>query len=115
MTEAKRARHREYMRRRYQTDPLHRIKQQARNAVGRALKAGKITREPCDECRSLLSEAHHEDYGKPLEIVWLCRKCHEERHGGAGCHGSTPSKDRQHATSCESLAAATDLVAGVGR
>lgn len=25
-------------------------------------------------------QAHHEDYDKPLEIIWLCQKCHHDWH-----------------------------------
>lgn len=24
-------------------------------------------------------DAHHEDYSKPLEVIWLCRPCHKEK------------------------------------
>jgi hypothetical protein len=26
----------------------------------------------------------HPDYDKPLEIVWLCKRCHNELHNGSG-------------------------------
>jgi excinuclease UvrABC ATPase subunit len=25
-------------------------------------------------------EAHHEDYRRPLEVTWLCTRCHGNRH-----------------------------------
>ena len=37
----------------------------------------------CDVCGSDKSvDAHHEDYTKPLEVDWLCRKCHIQLHRG---------------------------------
>lgn len=32
----------------------------------------------CGEEKEL--QAHHEDYSKPLEIIWLCAKCHSALH-----------------------------------
>lgn len=66
--------HREYMRNRYNTDPVHRQKHLARVATKRMAK------EPCSKCGSLEAEKHHDDYTKPLEVVWLCRSCHLELH-----------------------------------
>jgi hypothetical protein len=52
----------------------------AHNAVARAIKNGRLTRMPCVRCNKLKTEAHHEDYDKPLDIVWLCCVCHNQRH-----------------------------------
>jgi hypothetical protein len=46
------------------------------------VKKGNIKRKPCVVCGDVNSFAHHEDYTKPLEVVWLCRKHHREKHGG---------------------------------
>ena len=27
--------------------------------------------------------AHHENYDKPLEVIWLCRRCHYLKHHGS--------------------------------
>jgi hypothetical protein len=48
--------------------------------VGNALRDSKLFKTPCIVCGSLKSEAHHEDYSKPLEVIWLCRRHHMERH-----------------------------------
>ena len=50
------------------------------NAVTRAIRSGVIVRQPCCKCSSLKSLAHHEDYDKPLDVVWLCQPCHKQRH-----------------------------------
>ena len=50
------------------------------NAVARALRAGTLVRQPCVRCQDPKSEAHHEDYDKPLDVVWLCSVCHKQRH-----------------------------------
>lgn len=55
-------------------------KTKARLIVNKTIKRGILTRKPCEKCGKEKSEAHHEDYNKPLEIVWLCKKHHTERH-----------------------------------
>ena len=55
-------------------------KTKARNAISNALRDGLIVRKPCERCSHPKSEAHHDDYSKPLEVIWLCNKHHRERH-----------------------------------
>jgi ribosomal protein S27AE len=52
----------------------------AHNAVARALKAGKLVRQPCIRCGEQKSIAHHEDYDYSLKVMWLCQPCHKQRH-----------------------------------
>lgn len=34
----------------------------------------------CERCGSTAEHRHHPDYGHPLEVVFLCRKCHNAIH-----------------------------------
>lgn len=52
----------------------------AHNAVARAIRKGSLIRCSCQRCGNPKSVAHHEDYDKPLEIMWLCEPCHKQRH-----------------------------------
>ena len=52
----------------------------ARNKVRYAIKVGKLQRKPCETCGEAPSFAHHENYGKPLDVNWFCRKHHQEKH-----------------------------------
>ncbi|MBW7392000.1 hypothetical protein [Escherichia coli] len=60
----------------------HRQRQQARWSVKRAIKSGKLCRPTtCQKCNSKCHpDAHHCDYSKPLEVMWLCKACHVEWH-----------------------------------
>ena len=49
--------------------------------VSNAIRYGKLTRKSCEICGNEKSHAHHNDYSKPLEIEWLCHKCHWQKHG----------------------------------
>jgi len=41
------------------------------------LKAGLVKPDKCEVCNeSRKLEAHHEDYSKPFEFKWLCKRCH---------------------------------------
>lgn len=49
-------------------------------AVARAIRNGGLVRLPCIRCGEAKSLAHHEDYDKPLDVMWLCQPCHKQRH-----------------------------------
>lgn len=52
----------------------------AHSAVSNAVRDGRLAKEPCVFCRSKEVHAHHKDYSKPLDVVWLCPKCHHRMH-----------------------------------
>ena len=59
----------------------NRQKFNARMLLYKYVAKGKIIRGRCAICNSGKSiEAHHEDYSKPLEVVWLCKIHHNEIH-----------------------------------
>lgn len=61
--------------------PGPREKIAARRAVRDAIARGDLKVKPCERCSYGVGvQAHHEDYSKPLDVTWLCRRCHGERH-----------------------------------
>lgn len=58
----------------------HPNRKKAHSAVSNAIRDGRIQRLPCAVCSSKTTEAHHDDYDKPLDVLWLCKKHHMERH-----------------------------------
>ena len=54
----------------------------ARKKLHYAIEIGKIKRLPCVVCGNVKSCGHHEDYSKPLEVIWLCAKHHHLLHSG---------------------------------
>lgn len=38
----------------------------------------------CERCHRPSQVKHHEDYSKPLEVTYLCQKCHMARHKELG-------------------------------
>ncbi len=55
-------------------------KRKARYTISNAIAMGKLTRpDKCESCKQKrFVEAHHENYSKPLDVEWLCTKCHSE-------------------------------------
>lgn len=62
-------------------------KAEARDLLQRAIRAGRVTRKPCEVCNithgtlradgtRIRVEAHHDDYTKPLDVRWLCGEHH---------------------------------------
>lgn len=60
--------------------PTEKEKKRIRDFVWHKIRSGKLKREPCEVCGNMRSQAHHEDYSKPLEVVWLCAFHHKARH-----------------------------------
>ena len=57
-----------------------RRRQHAHAEVRKAIKLGTLRKKSCVRCQSEKSLAHHEDYDKPLDVMWLCQPCHKQRH-----------------------------------
>lgn len=57
-------------------------KYRAETAVGNAVRDGYLVRPKtcprCDSDRAI--HAHHHDYSKPLEVEWMCARCHHLMH-----------------------------------
>jgi ribosomal protein S27AE len=59
----------------------HPEKYKARSKVGNALRDGKLIKLPCEGCGETEKvQAHHDDYSKPLDVRWVCTKCHSKTH-----------------------------------
>lgn len=56
--------------------PIHRI---AKNIYQAAIYRKELIRQPCEVCGAK-ADGHHDDYSKPLQVRWLCRKHHREVH-----------------------------------
>lgn len=52
----------------------------AHKAVQCALRRGDLVKLPCIICGSDSVEAHHPDYSRPLDVVWLCVLHHRQTH-----------------------------------
>ena len=58
-------------------------KRAAHVILGHRIRDGHVLKpDTCEHCglKSERIEGHHEDYAKPLEVVWLCSMCHVKIH-----------------------------------
>lgn len=62
----------------YYTQAIPAAKHKARKAVNNALRDGKILKQSCQVCNNPKTTAHHYDYTKPLNVIWLCKQHHKE-------------------------------------
>lgn len=54
----------------------------AHKAVAQAVAKGAMVKpDHCQVCLIDCSpQAHHDDYSRPLEVLWVCPPCHAQRH-----------------------------------
>ena len=63
---------------RYRSNPINKLKRNARRRVEYHITRGYIRRGNCVICGKRKAQAHHPNYLEPLKIVWLCIKHHQE-------------------------------------
>lgn len=59
---------------------------EAHAAVNAAVAAGRLVRPTvCERCGGGGKiEGHHADYDRPLDVEWLCSRCHRRHHAETG-------------------------------
>lgn len=59
-------------------------KYEAHLLVQQALNRGDLAKTGCEICGTTEGriDAHHDDYSKPLDVRWLCRRHHTRLHAG---------------------------------
>lgn len=77
----------------YEQENPEKIK--ARSKLQKAISSGKIIRKTnCEICFiDCKPHGHHEDYSKPLEVIWMCSKCHLYHHQNYRFHAKRASEE----------------------
>lgn len=58
-------------------------KRHAHYVVNNAVRDGRLIKpSACSKCdrSGVRLEGHHDDYSRPLDVVWLCCRCHRRHH-----------------------------------
>ena len=58
------------------------IKRKAKGLVRKAIIKGEMKRGDCIICGKKNAHANHENYSKPLDVIWLCSLHHIRFHKG---------------------------------
>lgn len=63
---------------------LKTYKDKASHILRYQISKGKIKRPSnCSKCnKECFPHGHHDDYDKPLDVIWLCQSCHRFLHKG---------------------------------
>lgn len=74
-------------REKFKSKNLQKIKSES--ILNNVIRDGKIKKpNECELCHKKIPQnacrgslhAHHEDYSKPLDVIWVCPKCHKKIH-----------------------------------
>lgn len=76
------------------------IKRRVHDRTMYAVETGKLIRpSQCSQCdKECTPHAHHEDYSKPYDVIWLCSTCHfylhhKHKHHAERTSEKTPKGD----------------------
>jgi hypothetical protein len=71
----------------------NREKYLAHKSVECGIKHGTLVKQPCAVCGQFnLVHAHHDDYTKRRDVIWLCPMHHKERHVALKAQGRCPNE-----------------------
>lgn len=70
----------EYFRRAKENRDRHKEEYRCHSIVNNGLRRGELKKMACEVCGDADTQAHHNDYNKPLDVTWLCKKCHSAWH-----------------------------------